>query len=70
MNLHKELADADTGIQAAHIAIDSSIGVSVIPGVEAAQPEQIAPLYWELHTTRRDEAEAVFRLDGVEFPRG
>ncbi|WP_371657677.1 SDR family NAD(P)-dependent oxidoreductase [Streptomyces sp. NBC_00280] len=69
MNLHKELADADTGIQAAHIGIDSSIGVSVIPGIEAAQPEQIAPLYWDLHTTRRNEAEAVFRLDGEGFPR-
>ncbi|ADP78977.1 SDR family NAD(P)-dependent oxidoreductase [Pseudofrankia inefficax] len=61
MNLHKELADADTGIQAAHVGIDSSIGVSVIPGLPTAQPEQIAPLYWELHTTQRDEAERVFR---------
>lgn len=41
MNLHKELDG--TGIQAAHVGIDSSIGVSVIPGVEAAKPEQIAP---------------------------
>lgn len=64
MNLHKELADAGTGIQAAHVGIDSSIGVSVIPGLAAAQPEQIVPLYWELHTTRRDEAELVFRLAG------
>jgi hypothetical protein len=58
-----------TGIQAAHVGIDSSIGVSVIPGVEAAKPEQIAPLYWELHTTKRDEAELVFRLDAEGFPR-
>lgn len=70
MNLHKELADAGTGIQAAHVGIDASIGVSVIPGVEAARPEQIAPLYWELHTTRRDEAELVFKLDAEGFPRG
>ncbi|MEU4489067.1 SDR family NAD(P)-dependent oxidoreductase [Streptomyces purpurascens] len=62
MNLHKELADAGTGVQAAHVGIDSSIGVSVIPGVEAARPEQITPLYWDLHTTRRDRAELVFKL--------
>ena len=62
MNLHKELADADTGIQAAHVGIDASIGVSVIPSLEAAKPEQISPLYWELHTTKRDQAELVFKL--------
>ncbi|GHD29114.1 short-chain dehydrogenase [Streptomyces violarus] len=62
MNLHKELAGAGTGIQAAHVGIDSSIGVSVIPGVEAARPEQITPLYWDLHTTKRDQAELVFKL--------
>ena len=47
----------------AHVGIDSSIGGSVIPGVKAAQPEQIAPLYWEPHTTERDEAELIFKLD-------
>ncbi|MGX5208088.1 SDR family NAD(P)-dependent oxidoreductase [Streptomyces violaceus] len=62
MNLHKELADAGTGIQAAHVGIDSSIGISVIPGVEAARPEQITPLYWDLHTTKRHQAELVFKL--------
>ncbi|MGW4939603.1 SDR family NAD(P)-dependent oxidoreductase, partial [Streptomyces sp. NPDC004096] len=61
-NLHKELADADTGIQAAHIGIDVSIGTAVIPGLPTAQPEQIVPLYWELHTTKRDQAELVFKL--------
>ncbi|NEB00423.1 SDR family NAD(P)-dependent oxidoreductase [Streptomyces sp. SID13726] len=66
-NLHGELAG--TGVQAAHVGIDSSIGVSVIPGVEAATPEEISPLYWELHTTHRDEAERIFRLDGQTFPR-
>jgi short-subunit dehydrogenase len=60
MNLHTELAGS--GIQSAHVGIDASIGVSVIPGLEAARPEQISPLYWELHTTHRDEAERVFRL--------
>jgi hypothetical protein len=68
MNLHKELVG--TGIQAAHVGIDSSIGVSVLPGVEAARPEQISPMYWELHTTKRDEAELVFKLDAKGFPRG
>ena len=68
VNLHKELAD--TGIQAAHIGIDSSIGVSVLPGVEGARPEQISPMHWELHTTKRDEDELVFRLDADGFPRG
>ncbi|AXG81574.1 SDR family NAD(P)-dependent oxidoreductase [Streptomyces paludis] len=69
MNLHKELADDGSGIQAAHVGIDSSIGVSVLPGVEAAKPEQISPLYWDLHTTKRNEAELVFRLDADGFPR-
>ena len=69
MNLHKELADAGTGVQAAHVGIDSSIGVSVIPGIEAAKPEQITPLYWDLHTTKRDQAELVFRLGADGFPR-
>ncbi|MER7178430.1 SDR family NAD(P)-dependent oxidoreductase [Streptomyces hyaluromycini] len=68
MNLHKELAG--TGIQAAHIGIDASIGVSVLPGVEAARPEQISPMYWELHTTKRDEDELVFKLGTEGFPRG
>ncbi|WP_105969517.1 SDR family NAD(P)-dependent oxidoreductase [Streptomyces geranii] len=62
LNLHKELSDANTGVQAAHIGIDSSIGVSVIPGVEAARPEEIAPLYWDLHSARRGDAELVFKL--------
>ncbi|WP_234477201.1 hypothetical protein [Streptomyces sp. MBT65] len=35
----------------------------------AARPEQITPLYWELHTSKRDEAELVFRLDSEGFPR-
>lgn len=68
MNLHTELADA--GIQAAHVGIDASIGVSVIPGLAAARPAQISPLYWELHTDKRDQAEAVFHLGDEAFPRG
>ncbi|MGO4615070.1 SDR family NAD(P)-dependent oxidoreductase [Nocardia sp. 2TAF39] len=61
MNLHKELADA--GIQAAHVGIDVAIGASFLPGAPVAQPEEISPVYWELHTTHRDEAERVFRTD-------
>ena len=60
INLHKELAG--TGIQAAHVGIDVSIGTAVIPGLPTAQPEQISPVYWELHTTKRDQAEHVFSL--------
>ncbi|QJS98938.1 SDR family NAD(P)-dependent oxidoreductase [Streptomyces asoensis] len=59
-NLHNELAG--TGVQAAHVGIDVSIGTAVIPGLPTARPEQISPLYWELHTTHREEAERVFRL--------
>jgi NADP-dependent 3-hydroxy acid dehydrogenase YdfG len=59
LNLHKELAG--TGVQAAHIAIDVMIGDAdaVVPGIPSAPADQIAPVYWELHT-HRDEAERVF----------
>ncbi|MCX4767295.1 SDR family NAD(P)-dependent oxidoreductase [Streptomyces sp. NBC_01275] len=60
INLHKELDG--TGIQAAHVGIDVSIGMSVVPGFPTARPEQISPVYWELHTTKRDQAELVFSL--------
>ncbi|MGW2049889.1 SDR family NAD(P)-dependent oxidoreductase [Streptomyces sp. NPDC001858] len=60
INLHKELDG--TGIQAAHVGIDVSIGMSVIPDFPTAQPEQISPVYWDLHTTKRDQAELVFTL--------
>lgn len=59
LNLHKELAD--TGIQAAHVAIDVSIGNSAIPGFPTAPAEQISPVYWELHTNR-DDAERIFTV--------
>jgi len=67
INLHGELAEA--GIQAAHVGIAASIGVSVIPGLQAARPEEISPLYWELHTSKRDQAELVFHLGSRGFPR-
>ncbi|MFD5268930.1 SDR family NAD(P)-dependent oxidoreductase [Streptomyces sp. NPDC058335] len=58
INLHKELEG--TGVQAAHVGIDVSIGVSVVPDFPTAQPEEISPVYWDLHTTKRDQAELVF----------
>ncbi|MFJ9247662.1 SDR family NAD(P)-dependent oxidoreductase [Streptomyces sp. NPDC101776] len=60
INLHKELDG--TGVQAAHIGIDVSIGTPAVPGFPTAQPEEISPVYWDLHTTRRDQAELVFSL--------
>ncbi|MEU6353579.1 SDR family NAD(P)-dependent oxidoreductase [Streptomyces sp. NPDC047072] len=60
INLHKELDGTD--IQAAHIGIDVSIGTPAVPGFPTAQPEEISPVYWDLHTTKRDQAELVFSL--------
>jgi hypothetical protein len=57
INLHKELDG--TGIQAAHIAIGVWIGLEGPEGFPTAAPEQIAPVYWDLHTNR-GEAERVF----------
>ncbi len=57
--LHKELTG--TGVQAAHAAIGVWVGTDGPPGVPAAPAEEVAPLYWELHT-RRDEAERVFTV--------
>ena len=60
VNLHKELDG--TGIQAAHVAIDVALGGSSIdPALKAAKPEAVSSIYWEMHTTRRDEAEIVYR---------
>lgn len=58
INLHKELDG--TGIQAAHVGIDVSIGTPAVPGFPTAQPEEISPVYWDLHTAKRDQAELVF----------
>jgi NAD(P)-dependent dehydrogenase (short-subunit alcohol dehydrogenase family) len=57
LNLHKELAG--TGIQAAHVAIGVWIGTEGPPGAPTATAEQIAPVYWDLHT-HHDDAERVF----------
>lgn len=58
IGLHKELAD--TGVQAAHVAIDVSLGVSAVPGFPTAEPHEVSPVYWELHASKRDQAEVVF----------
>jgi NADP-dependent 3-hydroxy acid dehydrogenase YdfG len=59
VNLHRELAD--TGVQAAHVAIGVWIGAAPVPGMPTASADQIAPVYWELHT-HRDEAERAFTV--------
>ncbi|CAM5513446.1 SDR family NAD(P)-dependent oxidoreductase OS=Streptomyces tendae OX=1932 GN=GUR47_06945 PE=4 SV=1 [Streptomyces tendae] len=59
LSLHKELAG--TGVQAAHVAIGVWIGTGGPPGVPAASAEEVAPLYWDLHT-QRDEVERVFTV--------
>ncbi|MFF7547353.1 SDR family NAD(P)-dependent oxidoreductase [Streptomyces canus] len=60
VNLHKELDG--TGIQAAHVAIDVALdGSSIDPNLKAAAPEAVSSVYWELHTTKRDQAEIVYR---------
>jgi quinol monooxygenase YgiN len=60
INLHKELAG--TGVQAAHVAIDVSVDTPAFPGAPTAPAEQIATVYWELHT-QRTEAERVFTTE-------
>ena len=57
LNLHKELAPE--GIQAAHVAIGVFIGATGSAGFPTAMPDQIAPLYWDLHV-HRDQAERVY----------
>jgi NAD(P)-dependent dehydrogenase (short-subunit alcohol dehydrogenase family) len=57
INLNKELAGS--GVYAAHVAINVWIGDGGPEGFPTATPEQIAPLYWDLHENR-DRSEAVF----------
>ncbi|MGW2651456.1 SDR family NAD(P)-dependent oxidoreductase [Streptomyces sp. NPDC001393] len=59
INLHKELAE--TGIQAAHIGIDATIGTPTFYGQPRATADQISLVHWELHSTHRDQAERIFR---------
>jgi NAD(P)-dependent dehydrogenase (short-subunit alcohol dehydrogenase family) len=57
INLDKELAGS--GVHAAHVAINVWIGGGGPEGFPTATPEQIAPLYWDLHENR-NRSEAVF----------
>ncbi|CAM5705998.1 SDR family NAD(P)-dependent oxidoreductase [Streptomyces canus] len=57
INLDKELAGS--GVHAAHVAISVWIGDGGPEGIPTATPDQIAPLYWDLHENR-DRSEAVF----------
>ena len=63
INLNKELAGS--GVYAGHVAISVWIGGGAVArgggpeGFPTATPEQIAPLYWDLHENR-DRPEAVF----------
>lgn len=50
---------AGTDVHAAHVAINIWIGDGGPPGFPTATPEQIAPLYWDLHE-RNHRSEAVF----------
>ncbi|SEC55245.1 short chain dehydrogenase [Streptomyces sp. 3213] len=59
INLHKELVD--TGIQAAHIGIDATIGTPTFYGQPRATADQLALLYWDLHMNHRDQSERIFR---------
>ncbi|MCZ0999529.1 SDR family NAD(P)-dependent oxidoreductase [Streptomyces mirabilis] len=59
INLHKELDGA--GVQAAHIGIDATIGAPTFYGQSRVTADRISPVYWELHTTHRDQAERIFR---------
>ncbi len=57
INLNKELAGS--GVYAGHVVIGVWIGGGGPEGSPTATPEQIAPLYWDLHENR-DRPEAIF----------
>jgi NADP-dependent 3-hydroxy acid dehydrogenase YdfG len=57
LNLHNVMADK--GVHVAQIAINVFVGVNPpAPGIPHADPEDIARVYWDVHT-RRDRAEHV-----------
>jgi NADP-dependent 3-hydroxy acid dehydrogenase YdfG len=65
LNLHNVLADK--GIHVAQVAINVFIGANPpAPGIPYADPDDIARVYWDLHT-RRDRAE---HLITAEFSAG
>jgi NAD(P)-dependent dehydrogenase (short-subunit alcohol dehydrogenase family) len=57
INLHNELAG--TGVYVGHVAIGAWIGDGAPEGFPSASADQIAPVYWELHSSR-DAAEHLF----------
>ncbi|MGW3291846.1 SDR family NAD(P)-dependent oxidoreductase [Streptomyces sp. NPDC001002] len=59
INLHEELAD--TGIQAAHIGLDVRIATPTFYGQPRVTADQLSPVYWDLHTIHRDQADLIFR---------
>ncbi|MGW1726695.1 SDR family NAD(P)-dependent oxidoreductase [Streptomyces sp. NPDC002306] len=56
-DLREELTG--TGIHAAHVALDVTIGDPTFYGQPRVTAEQIAPVYWDLHIDR-DRAERIF----------
>ena len=69
INLNKELAE--TGVYAAHVGIDVSIDVSVIPDFPVAPASEIAEAYWDLHN-KRDKGEFIFTkkptIESLDLP--
>lgn len=57
INLHNELTG--TGVYVGHVAIGVWIGEGAPEGVPTATADQIAPVYWDLHSNR-DAAEHLF----------
>jgi hypothetical protein len=55
-NLNNTLTDK--GVHAANVAINVFIGANPPAGVPYAAPDDLAEIYWDLHT-RRDQAEHV-----------
>lgn len=58
LGLYRELSG--TGIYAGHVALDVNIGPSTFYGQPRATPDQISPMYWDLHINR-DTAEQIFK---------
>jgi NAD(P)-dependent dehydrogenase (short-subunit alcohol dehydrogenase family) len=65
LNLDKELTGS--GVHAAHVAISVWIGDDGPEGFPTATPEQIAPVYWDLHE-QRDRSETVFIASSSKGP--
>lgn len=57
LNLHNVLKDK--GVYVGHVAISTMIGTEAPEGVPCASPDEIAEVYWDMHT-KRDQAEYLF----------